>query len=109
MEMGFPMSKHLQNILLELIGKPISIRSICSSENVLLIMLGDDNEAIRAKAANMISKIRRNNEREAHNHTSFESFIFLDAISMQSATLHSLTVMKKDEQLLPTFQTIKES
>ena len=72
-------------------------------ENVLLIMLGDDNEAIKAKAVKMISKIRRKNEREAHNHTSFESFIFPDAISMQSATLNSLTVMKKDEQLLPTF------
>ena len=72
-------------------------------------MLDDNDKAIRAKVVNMISKIRRNNEREAHNHTSFESFIFLDAISMQSATLNLLTVMKKDEQLLPTFQTIKES
>ena len=63
-------------------------------ENVLLIALGDDNKAIRAKAANMISKLRRNNEIEAHNHTSFESFIFPDAISMQSATTKSLTFMK---------------
>ena len=78
-------------------------------ENVLLIILGDDCKAIKAKAANMISKIRRNNEIEAHNHTSFESFIFPGAISMQNATLKSLTFTKKDEQLLPTFQTIKES
>ena len=78
-------------------------------ENVLLIMLGDDNKAIRAKAASIISKVRRNNERDAHNHTSFESFIFPDAISMQSATLKSLTFMKKDEQLLPIFETIKDS
>ena len=77
-------------------------------ENVLLPMLGDDNKAIRAKAVNVTSKIRRNNQREAHNHTSFESFIFPDAISMQNATLKSLTVMKKDEQLLPIFQTTKE-
>ena len=77
-------------------------------ENVLLIMLGDDNKAIRAKAVNMISKIRRNNETKAHNHTSFESFIFPDAISMQNAALKSLTVMKKDKQLLPTIETIKE-
>ena len=74
-------------------------------ENVLLIMLGDDNKAIRAKAVNMISKIRRNNEREAHNHTSFESFNYPDAISMQSATLNSLTVMKKDEQLYITYHS----
>ena len=72
-------------------------------------MLGDDNKAIRAKAVNMIFKVRRNSEIEAHNHTSFESFIFPDAILMQSATLKSLTFMKKDEQLLPIFQTIKES
>ena len=78
-------------------------------ENALLIMLGDDNKATRAKAANMISKVRRNNEIEAYNHTSFESFIFPDAISMQNATLKLLTFMKKDEQLLPIFETIKES
>ena len=42
------------------------------SENALLTMLGDDNKAIGAKAVNMISKIRRNNEREAHNHTSLQ-------------------------------------
>ena len=78
-------------------------------ENVLLIMLSNDNKAIRSKAVNVISKIRRNNEREAHNHTSIERFIFPDAISMQNATLKSLTFMKKDEQLLPTFKTIMES
>ena len=66
-------------------------------ENVLLTVLGDDNKAIRAKSVNMISKIRRKNKREAHNHTSLESFIFPGVISMQSATLKSLTVMKKDE------------
>ena len=55
-------------------------------ESVLLIMLGDDNKAIRAKPANMISKIRRNDEIKAHNHTSFESFIFPDAMAMQSYT-----------------------
>ena len=75
-------------------------------ENVLLTMLGDDN---KAKAVNMISKIRCNNEREAHNYTSFESFIFPDAISTQSATLKLLTFMKKDEQLLLIFQTIRDS
>ena len=78
-------------------------------ENVLLIMLGDDDKAIGAKPANMISKVGRNNKIEAHNHTSFGSFIFPDAISMQNATLKSLTFTKKDEQLLPTFETIKES
>ena len=39
-------------------------------ENVLVTMLGDDDKAIRAKAVNMILKIRRNNEIEAHNHAS---------------------------------------
>ena len=78
-------------------------------ENVFLTMLGDDNKAIRAKAVNMISKVRRNNEREAHNDTSIESFIFpVYVISMQNATPKSL-IAKKDEQLLPIFQTIKES
>ena len=78
-------------------------------ENVLLIMLGDDNKATRAEAVNMISKVRRNNEREVHSHTSFESFIFPDAILMQNATLKSLKFMKKNEQLLPIIETIKES
>ena len=77
-------------------------------ENVL-IMLGDDNKATRAEAVNMISEVRCNNEREVHSHTSFESFIFPDAILMQNATLKSLTFMKKNEQLLPIIKTIKES
>ena len=52
-------------------------------KNVLLIMLGDDNKAIRAKAVNMIFKVSANNQIEAHNHNSLGSFIFPDAISMQ--------------------------
>ena len=66
-------------------------------------MLGDDNKAVRAEAVNMISKVKRNNEIEAHNHTSCGSFIFRDAISMQNAAMKFLTFMKKDEQLLPIF------
>ena len=66
-------------------------------------MLGDDSKAVRAEAVNMISKVKRSNKIEAHIHTSFGSFIFPDAISMQNATLKSLTFMKMDEQLLPIF------
>ena len=154
--MGFPMSKYLQNALLEFNRKPISYTKYKSTimdgpkvlflqieamlkrfsdhsllpiiqqsiqqktvtlsiqKRFFLLCLGDELmttkqseqklwlwslklDAIMKEKPTMILPL------------DLESVVFPDVISMQSATLKSSTLMKKDEQLLPIFQTMTES
>jgi len=59
-------------------NKPVSLHP---PEYVPITILGDENKAIRAKAVNMISKIRRIEEKEPQHKSSLREFHILHSSS----------------------------